>query len=192
MNSNSPISAADEKQPLHVLDNYIKKEKRRRNLFNVLRDLVIIVLAITLLFSIVLGLAVVQGDSMNPSIKHHSVAIFNRLTNHYESGDIVIFRATASADPLIKRVVALEGDVVDINAQSGTVTVNQVPYYNDEVIGGTYTREHGISFPYTVPEDCVFVLGDNREVAADSRDFGAVNKANVIGKIYFVLKPISN
>ncbi|HMM07374.1 MAG TPA: signal peptidase I [Clostridiales bacterium] len=192
MNSNPLISAADEKQPLHVLDNYIKKERRRRNLFSVIRDLVIVVIVIVLLFSIVLGLAVVQGDSMNPSIKHHSVAVFNRLSNHYESGDIVIFRATASADPLIKRVVAMEGDVVDIDSLSGTVTVNQVPYHNDEVIGKTETREHGISFPYTVPEDCLFVLGDNREVAADSRDFGAVNKANIIGKIYFVLKPISN
>lgn len=192
MDSNPLISAADEKKPLHVLDHYIKKERRSRTLFSVIRDLVIVVLVVLLLFSVILGLAVVQGDSMNPSIKHHSVAVFNRLTNDYEKDDIVIFRATASADPLVKRVVALEGDVVDIDSQSGIIYVNQVPYHNDEVIGKTYTREHEISFPYTVPEDCIFVLGDNREVAADSRDFGAVNKANIIGKIYFVLKPISN
>lgn len=192
MKSDTTAGAAEEKQPLQVLDNRIKKEKRRRTLFGVGRDLVLAILALILLFSFVLGLAVVQGDSMNPSIRHHSIAVFNRLGNDYEPGDIVLFRATASADPLIKRVIAVEGDVVDINNQTGVVYVNQIPYSHSEAIGATYTKEHGVSFPYTVAEHCVFVLGDNREVAADSRDFGAVNDANIFGKVFFVLKPISN
>jgi signal peptidase I len=147
---------------------------------------------ITLLFSVILGLGVVQGDSMKPSIKNHSIAVFNRLTNDYEKDDIILFRTTASADPLIKRIIATEGDVVNIDNQTGIVYVDQVPCENDEIIGKTYTKENGIAFPYTVPGDCVFVLGDNREIATDSRDFGAVNKANIIGKVYFVMKPISN
>lgn len=186
------IAAENQKNPLHVLDNHIKKEQRRRGRYGVVRDLVIIVVAIALLFSFVLGLAVVQGDSMTPSITNHSVAVFNRLTKHFEQDDIVLFRATASAEPLIKRVIATEGDVVDIDEQTGVVCVNQVPYDNKEVIGETFPKENSISFPYTVPKDCVFVLGDNREVAADSRDFGAVNEANIIGKVNFVIKPISN
>ena len=110
-----------------------------------------------------------------------------------EVGDIVVLKAPGfEQGPLVKRVIAMDGQTVDIDFETGDVWVDGVlldePYINDPT-----TRYEGVNFPLTVPEGYVFVLGDNRLHSSDSRDpsIGCIDKRYVLGKALQVIYPIS-
>ena len=170
------------------LEQIIQKERRRKTRFYVLRDLIVTVAAVGLLFGIILGIAVIDGDSMEPGLSNGNIVVFNRLATAYEKNDIIIFQSPADHEVLIKRVVAAAGDVVNIDISTGTLYVNDAAQDNIKVSGKTYPRGGGPGYPYTVPAGTVFVLGDNRENALDSRDFGVVSTKDIIGKVIFELK----
>ena len=92
--------------------------------------------------------------------------------------------------PIVKRVIAMEGQTVDINFDTGEVFVDGVlqdePYINEP----TY-RDNGTQFPLTVPENCIFVMGDNRNHSTDSRDprIGCVDQRYVLGKALQIVMP---
>ncbi len=98
-------------------------------------------------------------------------------------GDEIVYRYNGS--DRFGRIIAMEGDVVDIDA--GSVTVNGYSFVDDTVYPTTKDGSE-ISFPYTVPDDCVFVLNDHRENPVDSRKYGAVPKGSVEGKVIFVMR----
>lgn len=118
---------------------------------------------------------------MYPTLKNKSIVVYTRINDGYEIGDIVSLKM-AYGEYYIKRVVALPGDVVDI--QNGQLIVNGIP---EEGIacGETHHQESLMSYPYTVPEGRMFVLGDNREASIDSRTFGPVADSQIRGKIVF-------
>ena len=89
-------------------------------------------------------------------------------------------------------MVAVAGDQVDIDDKTGELLVNGTVQQEDSIKGRTYTREGGVQFPLTVPDGYVFVLGDNREAALDSRNFDAVSVKNLIGKVFFEVKRLAN
>ena len=91
---------------------------------------------------------------------------------------------TAYGDPLVKRVIGIEGDTIDIDFQNGIV------YLNGEALEEPYTAEptylqESVTFPVTVPEGCLFVMGDNRNHSTDSRDdrVGFVDERDVLGRL---------
>jgi signal peptidase I len=133
-------------------------------------------------FRFVVGLAVVSGDSMYPTLTDGEALVYLRTVSDYKRGDIISIRVP-SGDYYVKRVVAVAGDVVDI--RDGEV------YVNDELLktiygtGETLKQDGAVFYPYTVREGNVFVLGDNRSVSVDSRSFGEVNKIQIRGKIIF-------
>ena len=96
----------------------------------------------------------------------------------------------------VKRVIALEGDVVDIDSESGRVLVNgeyiDEPYLDDGM--PTYEKDMNVTFPHTVADGCVFVMGDNRENSTDSRmsALGDVPVEAVLGKASFRFWPVSS
>ena len=137
----------------------------------------------------------VDGPSMNPTLTHNDTLFTSRLMYTPKVGDIIIFRPPASPKtPYVKRVIATEGQTVDIDPLTGTVTVDGKDYDEPYIAEPIQPSRMGdMEYPFTVPEGTVFVLGDNRNNSHDSRDsdVGAVPVKNIIGKAQFRLLPLS-
>ena len=135
----------------------------------------------------------VPSASMEPTIQVGDNVLAQKVTLELgidvEAGDIVVFEnpdATSSHDVLVKRVIAVGGQTVDL--VDGVVYVDGVALDESYAQGSSYalsTQLAGVevSYPYTVPEGCVWVMGDNRENSADSRYFGAVSCESLIGVV---------
>ena len=173
-------------------EKQILKERRKKNWARLIRDLLITSAAIYLLFGKIFGVAVIRGDSMAPNLTSGSVTLFYRLDHIYKKNDIVIFQPPGKNDFLVKRIVAVAGDKVDINDETGELLVNGIVQTSDAVNGKTFTRENGSAFPLTVPNHCVFVLGDNREAALDSRNLGTIETENLVGRMLFEIKNLES
>lgn len=149
------------------------------------------VIILILLFSLVLRPAAVIGDSMLPSFSGGDRVACIHSFSGYERGDVIIIsHATRMDESIIKRVIAVGGDTVDIDFYKGTVSVNgQVldePYVNTST-----NLSYDMTFPVTVPDGKLFVLGDNRNDSLDSRstDIGFINENKVLGKVVFRFYP---
>ena len=155
--------------------------------------LVCSVLAVVLLFTFVIRLIGVDGHSMVPTLQDGDrLLVLNAmLDNDYEYGDIVVLRKdTFLEEPIVKRVIATEGQTVDIDFTAGAVYVDGQLLEEDYIRQPTYLEE-GLEFPVTVPEGCVFVMGDNRNDSDDSRDpeLGPVDTRQILGRAVFLLFP---
>lgn len=149
------------------------------------------VIILILLFSLVLRPAAVIGNSMLPNFNGGDRVACVHSFSGYERGDVIIIsHATRKDESIIKRVIAVGGDTVDIDFYKGTVSVNgQVldePYVNTPT-----NLSYDMTFPVTVPEGKLFVLGDNRNDSLDSRstDIGFINENKVLGKVVFRFYP---
>lgn len=161
---------------------------------------------VVLLFTFVCRLVTVDGESMNQTLQHGDRLIISDLFYTPERGDVVVVQDAASDDfaaPIIKRVIATEGETVDIDSITWKVTVTDVdgnstvldePYVN-KVLGQMNTFPSGYykneirEYPYTVPKGHVFVMGDNRTNSLDSRCLGAVDERTILGKAYMRILP---
>lgn len=170
-----------------------QREVRGRELYEWTQALVGSVLAVVLVFTFLIRLIGVDGHSMVPTLQDGDrlLVLSSLLDNDYEYGDIVVLREESFLEePIVKRVIATEGQTVDIDFEAGIVYVDgQVldePYINEP----TYMEE-GTEFPLTVPEGCIFVMGDNRNHSSDSRDsrLGTVDTRCVLGKAVFLAFP---
>ena len=136
----------------------------------------------------------VNGPSMRETLQDGDrlLVVNALLCGGFDAGDIVILRKETFRDgePIVKRVIATAGQTVDIDFDSGTVYVDGRPLEEDYIRESTYLAE-GLTFPVTVPEGCIFVLGDNRNNSRDSRDpeLGPVDTRCVIGRAVFLLFP---
>ena len=182
-----------------------KKEKRQetqeaspekeegRDLYEWAQALVCSVLAVVLLFTFVIRLIGVDGHSMVPTLQDGDrLLVLNAmLDSDYQYGDIVVLRKdTFLEEPIVKRVIATEGQTVDIDFAAGAVYVDGQLLEEDYIRQPTYLEE-GLEFPVTVPEGCVFVMGDNRNDSDDSRDpeLGPVDTRQILGRAVFLLFP---
>ena len=164
-----------------------------RDLYEWAQALVCSVLAVVLLFTFVIRLIGVDGHSMVPTLQDGDrLLVLNAmLDSDYQYGDIVVLRKdTFLEEPIVKRVIATEGQTVDIDFVSGAVYVDGELLEEDYINEPTYVEE-GTEFPLTVPEGSIFVMGDNRNHSSDSRssDLGTVDTRYVIGKAVFLLFP---
>ena len=170
-----------------------EKETKGRELYEWVQALVYSVLAVVLLFTFVIRLIGVDGSSMEPTLKHGDrlLVLNSLLYNDYKYGDVVVLRKdTFLQEPVVKRVIATENQTVDIDFDAGEVYVDDVLLDEDYIYELTYTDE-GMSFPLTVPEGSIFVMGDNRNHSTDSRDtrLGTVDTRYVIGKAVLLVVP---
>lgn len=142
----------------------------------------ILLVAIIFLFTrLVLGFSRVDGQSMMDSFQDGDWVIYTRIYQSIDRGDVVSV-AIPSGEYYIKRVVALGGDQVDL--RDGVLYVNGIAETSEYIRGNTYPEDGSFSYPYTVPEGDVFVLGDNRETSIDSRFFGAINESQIRGVLH--------
>ena len=156
--------------------------------FDLVRMIVCATCFIVVLLTFIFRTSIVDGSSMYPTLSHQNMMVTSNLFFEPSCGDIVIFEHSDYASSLVKRVIATEGQTVEID-DDGVVYVNgnvlPEPYAN---ISGVYDPTHtAIQFPYTVPKDHVFVMGDNRNKSEDSRWFGAINEQQILGKVYLRL-----
>lgn len=169
--------------------------ERNQKLWGIVYDVVATlesaVIILILLFSLVFRPAAVIGNSMLPSFSDGDRVACVHSFSGYERGDVIIIsHATRKDESIIKRVIAVGGDTVDIDFYKGTVSVNgQVldePYVNTPT-----NLSYDMTFPVTVPEGKLFVLGDNRNDSLDSRstDIGFINENKVLGKVVFRFYP---
>ena len=170
-----------------------QKKEEGRDLYEWTQALVCSVLAVVLLFTFVVRLIGVDGHSMVPTLQDGDrLLVLNSLwDSDYEYGDIVVLRKESFLEePIVKRVIATEGQTVDIDFASGSVYVDGELLEEDYINEPTYVDE-GTEFPLTVPEGSIFVMGDNRNHSSDSRssDLGTVDTRYVIGKAVFLLFP---
>ena len=170
-----------------------QKKEEGRDLYEWTQALVCSVLAVVLLFTFVVRLIGVDGHSMVPTLQDGDrLLVLNSLwDSDYEYGDIVVLRKESFLEePIVKRVIATEGQTVDIDFASGSVYVDGELLEEDYINEPTYVDE-GTQFPLAVPEGSIFVMGDNRNHSSDSRssDLGTVDTRYVIGKAVFLLFP---
>lgn len=162
-----------------------------------LHDWLFLLIAIFLLFLLLFRVIVVSGDSMYATLWDGDYLLLLSNTFYHEPkyGDVVVISKESFDDgkPIIKRVIATEGQTVDIDFDQGIVYVDGQALQEDYTHNLT-TREEGTQFPLVVADDCIFVLGDNRGVSLDSRsqEIGQIDRREVLGKAIFLMLPGTN
>ena len=141
--------------------------------------LFIIAVIVFMLLNYVFGISRSQSINMQPALQEGDLLIYFRMVNDYVADDIVIINYQGNRMP--ERVVAVAGDTVEIEDDGLIVNGNLVQ--ESEVYTETCQFEQGITLPVTVPQGQVFVLGDNRPQATDSRIFGCIDTGDVEGKV---------
>lgn len=178
------------------------EEKQTKNLGKEVKQWVfaiIIVAALAfVLRSFVFMTVSIKGPSMEPLYVHGDMVIAEKITTLFgeaDMGDIVVCDYSAEDELIIKRVIAKGGDVVDIYFNGEKYVLE----LNGEIVEEDYIKEDmmqpgDVDYPYTVPEGCYFVMGDNRNLSSDSRfmSIGAIPKENIEGKVIFKVWPLGN
>ena len=177
---------------LALLQKELKRERYRRRFRRLLRSTVnalIVVAAIAaLVATLVLPVLQIAGTSMEPSLKDGDIVLLVK-TDNLETGDLCAFYYSNKI--LIKRIIGTPGDYLWINPD-GTVYLNSEeliePYVSEKALG-----ECDVEFPYQVPENNYFMMGDHRETSIDSRSsvIGCIAEDQIIGKILCKVWPLS-
>ena len=171
-----------------------KTENRKDTLLLYLHDFVTWLVVILLVFLLLFRVVVVSGPSMNSTLVHgdYLLLINNDFYRNPQQGDIIVAAKDSfkNGEPIIKRVIATEGQWVDIDFEAGIVYVNGTAL--DEPYTNTPTNLYeGVDFPLMVDEGCLFVMGDNRNESKDSRslEIGQIDQREILGRAIFLFLP---
>lgn len=171
---------------------YIESKKKRRLVVDIRYYLILV--SAMLVFVLLFQPIRVQGSSMKRTLVNGDLLIMCRdwIVQEYEAGDIVVAAKDSfrNGEGIIKRIIAIEGQTVDIDNESGIVYVDGQALDEGYALTPTYEKGEWV-FPLTVDENCYFVMGDNREESIDSRYLviGQVHEDEIQGKIIWLLFP---
>ncbi len=167
------------------------ENKKGRRLYEIISSLEAGVFFVVVLFVFLVRGVGVEGISMEPTLENGDFVIVSSHFHNVERGDIVVIAPyNELKTPIVKRVIGVEGDVVDIDFENHKVFVNSEEI-EEPYIGALTARSYDVEFPLTVKEDTYFVMGDNRNDSLDSRDskVGLVPEDMVFGKVLFKMIP---
>ena len=212
------FSASENKQNLEIVndeavdlyseqDDFENKKENKKgfasSIFEWLDVVVASVVVGVILFTFVFRMVAIDGDSMNNTLLDGERVIITNMFYKPERGDIVVISRNMEnssvegsyEEPIIKRVIATEGDMVDIDFENGIVYVNNEALKEDYIKEPTY-RKADVKFPLVVKENCVFVLGDNRNDSKDSRttqigDNGLIDVKYILGHAVLRVFPLN-
>ena len=169
--------------------------------------LVFSLVCVMLLFTFVVRLCEVSGDSMNNTLVDNEKLLVSNVFYKPECGDIIVFHQTGALnEPVVKRVIAVGGETININFDTMEITVtgkdgnkrvlqeDYAFYDSNESVKKKYMRHTtDFLFPLEVPEGYLFVMGDNRYNSLDSRflEVSLVDERRVLGKVIFRLTPFN-
>ena len=165
-----------------------------QNIVLYLKDLLSVLIGMVIVFLLFFRVIVVSGSSMYDTLIDGDYLLLVRgiFYQEPEQGDIIVAskKSHDGGAPVIKRVIATEGQTVDIDFVQGIVYVDGLPLEEDY----TYTPtniEEGMDFPLLVEENCIFAMGDNRNVSKDSRhpDIGLIDQREILGRAVFLVIP---
>ena len=170
------------------LKNELYKRRFRRLLRSTANALIVVAAVAALVATLVLPVLQIAGTSMEPTLNDGDIVVLMK-TDHLKTTDLCAFYYSNKI--LIKRVIGLPGDYIWIE-NDGTVFLNGIaldePYLTEKALG-----ECDVEFPYQVPENCYFMMGDQRETSIDSRStvIGCVTEDQLVGKLICKVWPIS-
>lgn len=171
-------------------------KKGVKTLYEWLEEIVVALTLVILIFTFLFRVVTVNGQSMEPNYVEGEKVIVTNLGHSVEQGTVVVMTNVLD-EPIIKRVIATEGQTVNIDYTTGVVYVDDVAVDETQfglpngITTSPYSSLETLTFPQEVPEGCVFVLGDNRSISKDSRyaEVGMVDTRHILGEAVFALYP---
>lgn len=171
-----------------------KEESLQKSLLLYLHDLIYMLAGIMLVFLVLFRMVIVSGSSMYSTLWDGDwlIVLSGTFYQEPEYGDIIVAckESFNDGEPIIKRVIATEGQKVDIDFKKGIV------YVDDKALDEPYTftptnHAEGMQFPLIVDEGCIFAMGDNRNSSRDSRDpaIGLIDQREILGKAIILIFP---
>ena len=178
-------------KPAEIYDSETEATQKQKTAFDWCSSIMASFVVIFIIFCFLFRVVQVSGNSMLETLHSGDWLIVSHAGGDFQHGDIVVATSpTYEGGPVIKRVIGVEGDEIFIDFQRGEVLVNGVvldePYINTP----TNVR-YDVEFPVTVPENCVFLMGDNRNGSLDSRStvIGMVDEEYILGRVITRLLP---
>ena len=194
-----------EEQKQEILEETEKettgRKKKEKKSMPIVLQLVFLVVMVVVLRN-VMGTVLVKGSSMEPNFNHGDLVFINKLSTSIGSpdyGDVVICKLEEGAgyENIIKRVIGLPGDEINIVENEEDEEVYDLyvngEYIEEDFLGEPMMTDGNIEYPFEVPENSYFVMGDNRNESLDSRkeSVGAIHKDQLLGKVVLRLYPFS-
>ncbi|MBQ6365079.1 MAG: signal peptidase I [Oscillospiraceae bacterium] len=181
-----------------VKDTMTKEEliaKNNKGTYEWIQSLLIALSICVVVFLFFIRVIDVKGTSMVPTLQNADKMIVSGLFYKPKAGDIVVFKKDEynPEKALVKRVIATEGQSINIDFDNGIVYIDGEPIEEDYIADLTRNKLDFIG-PQTVPEGCVFVMGDNRNMSTDSRkkEIGMVDSRLILGKVYMIIFPVTS
>ena len=180
------VSLPTKKQVETERKRYRRQKAYNKALRGTIYVLTIVAAVAVLIATLVLPVLQIEGTSMEPTLSNGDIVLLMKTTR-FERGDLCAF--TWNNKLLVKRVIALPGDWIEIDTD-GTVYLNgdklDEPYVEHKALG-----ECDLEFPFQVPQEQYFVIGDMRESSIDSRNtvIGCIPKDQIVGKVFFRVWP---
>ena len=207
MNTNEEFLIEEENEEFFPSREQEKRPSLTKEVFEWLDVITTAVIAVVVLFSLIFRVATISGRSMFPTLSPNDKVVISHFAYTPKYGDIVVISRNAdnSVDqvkagqvPIIKRVIAVGGQTVDIDSEKGVVLVDgkeldESSYLNVETIA----KDDRVKFPLYVPEGYIFVLGDNRNESLDSRysqigENGLIDTRYVLGRAVVRIFPFQS
>lgn len=172
-----------------------KKTTIKEDIFDWIESMAISIFVVVIIFTFIFRIVQVSGSSMVPTLKDQDRIITTNLFYEPTAGDVIVCNSVGLKKTIVKRIIGVAGDTIDINFDEGKVYRNGVELKEDYIKELTKRPDYElpVEFPITVPEGTVFVMGDNRNNSRDSRSnvVGCIDTEQIIGKVVMRVFPFN-